>query len=413
MGVGHMGAIAAGESAGATNAVNPSMPAGRLPPVVASLCAMLLAGLPVAAWAANRAPQISGTPPISATIGRVYSFTPSASDPDRQTLRFRIKNKPAWAYFSTTTGRLRGTPKRAATYSNIVISVSDGRTTRSLPAFAIRVQAANRQPLISGTPGTVAYVGKTYSFTPRASDPDGQALRFSISNKPTWASFSSTTGRLSGWPRAASAGSRPKVVISVSDGIATKSLAPFEIAVAQSANRAPVISGSAVKSATVGQPYSFRPASSDPDGNPLQFSISNKPAWASFDVTNGTLYGTPSNAGTFNNVVISVSDGQAVAALTAFAITVTATSTRSVTLSWNPPTTNVDGTPLTTLSGFRVYYGTAPGQYGQTLPVPGPTLRSAVIEGLGTGRTWYFAVKAVADGGVESDYSREVSKSLP
>jgi hypothetical protein len=73
----------------------------------------------------------------------------------------------------------------------------------------------------------------------------------------------------------------------------------------------------------------------------------------------------------------------------------------------------VDGTPLTTLSGFRVYYGTAPGQYGQTLPVPGPTLRSAVIEGLGTGQTWYFAVKAVADGGVESDYSREVSKSLP
>jgi hypothetical protein len=28
------------------------------------------------------------------------------------------------------------------------------------------------------------------------------------------------------------------------------------------------------------------------------------------------------------------------------------------TLSWDPPTTNVDGTPLTDLAGYKVYYGT-------------------------------------------------------
>jgi hypothetical protein len=413
MGFGHVGAIATRESAGVTNAVNPSMPAGRFSPFFALLCALLFFSMPLAAAAANRAPQISGSAPTSAAIGKIYSFTPSASDPDRQTLKFRIKNKPAWAYFSTTTGRLRGTPRSAGTYSNIVISVTDGRISRSLPAFSIRVGAANRPPSISGTPKTVALVGRTYSFTPRASDPDGQSLRFSISNKPAWASFSSTTGRLSGWPRSASAASSSKVVISVSDGVATKSLAPFAIAVVRSENLVPVISGTAVRSATVGQPYSFRPVGSDPDGDPLRFSISNKPAWATFDVTNGTLYGTPSSAGTFSNVSISVSDGQASAGLSPFSITVAATATRAVTLSWTPPTTNVDGTPLTTLTGYRIHYGMAPGRYDQSVPVSSPALRSAVIEGLATGRTWYFAVKAIAGGGVESDYSREVSKALP
>jgi hypothetical protein len=169
-----------------------------------------------------------------------------------------------------------------------------------------------------------------------------------------------------------------------------------------------------VTSAKVGQPYSFKPTAEDADGDPLTFSIQNKPAWATFDTSDGTLYGTPTsaNVSTFANIVISVNDGEVSASLPAFAITVEAATTGSLTVSWVPPTQNTDGTPVTGLSGFRVSYGTASRQYDQSVLVSSPSLTSVVVEGLSPGTTWYFAVKSVNDTGVESEYTNEAVATL-
>ena len=85
-----------------------------------------------------------GTPPTAATVGKVYSFTPVGDDEDDDTLTFSIQNKPAWATFNTATGRLSGTPALAdvLTYSNIIISVSDGTTSVPLPSFNLAVVQA-------------------------------------------------------------------------------------------------------------------------------------------------------------------------------------------------------------------------------------------------------------------------------
>ncbi len=364
----------------------------------------------------NRAPVISGTPVLSATVGQPYSFRPTASDPDGDALTYSIQNRPVWATFDSANGTLSGTPGSSdvGTASNIVISVSDGKVSSSLPAFSITVQSTNRAPVISGTPSSSVTVGQAYSFTPTASDPDGQTLTFSIANKPSWATFSTTTGRLSGTPAASDAATYSNIAIAVSDGSATATLPAFSITVQPAANRAPVISGTPVVSATVGQPYSFRPTANDADGDALTFSIANKPVWATFDTANGTLYGTPAsaNVGTTSNIVISVSDGKVSSSLPAFAIAVAAPNLATVTLSWVPPTTNTDGTPVTGLSGFKVYYGTASGQYSQTLTVSGAATTSVVIEGLVRGNTWYFAVKAYNNSGSESVYSQEVSTTI-
>jgi len=177
-----------------------------------------------------------------------------------------------------------------------------------------------------------------------------------------------------------------------------------------STNSAPQISGSPAMVAQLGQPYTFQPEAQDADGDPLSFGIQNRPAWATFDSSNGRLHGTPActDAGTFSNVVISVSDGRSTAALPAFSIVV---GTPSVTVSWVPPATNTDGTPVTGLDGFGVYYGTASGQYSQFVAVPDPTKTSVCLSGLSTGIAWYFAVTAISSG-VESTFSIEASKLL-
>jgi hypothetical protein len=120
-----------------------------------------------------------------------------------------------------------------------LIRVSDGKATTSLSAFSIAVSAgssSNTAPRISGTPATSVGVGSAYSFTPSASDANGDALTFSVSNRPTWATFNTSTGRLSGTPTSAQAGSYSNIVIRVSDGKTTASLPAFSIAVSEVSN---------------------------------------------------------------------------------------------------------------------------------------------------------------------------------
>ena len=121
-------------------------------------------------------------------------------------------------------------------------------------------------------------------------------------------------------------------MISVSDGSASASLPAFAIAVSNATNRAPVISGTPPTSVTQGTAYSFQPTASDADGDPLTYSIANRPSWATFSTTTGRLQGTPtaSNVGTFSNIAISVSDGKVTANLPAFAIAVRTRIRRNV-----------------------------------------------------------------------------------
>jgi hypothetical protein len=131
----------------------------------------------------------------------------------------------------------------AGTHSNIRISVTDGNLTATLPAFSINVTgAANRAPTISGTPATTVSTDAAYDFQPTGSDPDGNTLTYSIANRPSWATFNSSTGRLSGTPTSANAGTYSNIEISVSDGSRSASLALFAITVVQSSSGSATLS---------------------------------------------------------------------------------------------------------------------------------------------------------------------------
>ena len=365
--------------------------------------------------AANRAPVIGGTPATSVVAGQTYSFQPTASDADGDALAYSITGRPSWATFNTQTGRLSGTPSASnvGSFNNVLISVSDGIAVSSLPAFSIRVDAANRAPAISGNPPTSVIAGQAYSFQPTASDADGDTLAYSITGRPSWASFNTQTGRLSGTPT--SAGTHGGIVISVDDGRATASLPAFTITVSAPppANRAPVISGNPPTSVLVDQAYDFRPTASDADANTLSFSIANKPSWANFDATAGRLWGTPdaADAGSWSGIRITVSDGTASASLASFTIVVEQVALGSVTLSWTPPTQNEDGSPLTNLRGFRIYYGMSAADLTTMVEIPNAGVTTAVVENLSPA-TWYFGVKAYTTDGVESSFSNVANKQI-
>ena len=111
----------------------------------------------------------------------------------------------------------------------------------------------------------------------------------------------------------------------------------------------------------------------------------------------------------YPNIVISVSDGTAQVALAAFSISVVATATGSALLSWNPPTQNADGSALTDLAGYRVYWGLTQNNLASSVTLGNPGLTSYVIDQL-TPATWYFATTALNSQGVESGLSNIASK---
>jgi Putative Ig domain len=391
---------------------------------VLAASATAILGLSISGLAhADQVPVISGSPKTSIPVKTEYYFDAYARDPDGKRIIYGIQNRPSWATFDSRRGVLKGTPSSTGTWSNIKISAWDGRLSALLPTFSITVTSSgssgssNRAPTISGSPATSVNAGNTYSFTPKGADADGNSLGYSITNRPSWASFSTSTGQLTGRPTSSHVGSYSNIRITVSDGKTTASLPAFAISVraATSTNSPPTISGSPARSVTAGNAYAFTPTASDPNGNTLTFSIANKPSWASFSTTTGRLSGTPSssNVGTYSNVTIRVSDGTSTVSLAAFSIAVNAVSSSNgaATLSWTPPTRNTDGSSLTNLSGYRIYYGTSSSALTKTISINSAGVTSYVVSDLSPA-TYYFAVSAVNSSGAESPRSSVASKAV-
>jgi hypothetical protein len=83
----------------------------------------------------------------------------------------------------------------------------------------------------------------------------------------------------------------------------------------------------------------------------------------------------------------------------------------SATLTWLQPTENTDGSPLTNLAGYKIYYGNSASALSNVIQVANPATLEYEISNLAAG-TWYFAVKAYTTGSVESALSSMASKTI-
>ena len=146
------------------------------------------------------------------------------------------------------------------------------RSFRSSPCCSLRsahLPPHRRSPARRPPPRKV---GVWYNFVATASDADGDALKFSILNKPSLGGVQHDQR-----PAVGHADQRQHRHVlehhhQVSDGTATASLPAFSITVtgATGTNRAPKISGTPPTTAKVGVWYNFRATASDPERRPAQ-----------------------------------------------------------------------------------------------------------------------------------------------
>lgn len=188
--------------------------------------------------------------------------------------------------------------------------------------------------------------------------------------------------------------------------------------------------GSGVKVGGVGAELEIRVPATNTERT-LRYYIGGWNSTAKLTVTlpNATTYtATMSSAGTYSKVVTIkfTADTASGAVLRvrftqtannvgsinvqAAALQAAATTSGSANLKWSAPTTNTNGTPLTDLAGYKIYWGKTQGQYTNSAKVGSSTLGYKVT-GLSAGR-WYFAVTALSASGAEGPPSNAISKDI-
>jgi len=144
----------------------------------------LLAGAVLAlsfATVTHASTTIFGTPATSVAATRYYGFQSWATDTDHLAVTYSITNKPSWATFDTKYGHLYGVPTAAnvGTYSNIVITASDGVSKASLPAFSIKVtgtSSGSGSGSTGGSGGTTTTGAATVNWNPPTQNTNGSTI---------------------------------------------------------------------------------------------------------------------------------------------------------------------------------------------------------------------------------------------
>jgi hypothetical protein len=179
-------------------------------------------------------------------------------------------------------------------------------------------------------------------------------------------------------------------------------------------NRAPTINQVGDEYARVGETYSFEPIAGDADGDPLMFTATNLPPWASIDPRTGRITGTPGpdDMGVYESISIVVADAARRAETSPFSITVVGDAGTGVaTLRWEAPPSKMDGSPLDDLAGYRILYGRSPDDLDNSVLINDPAITSYEFTTLGKG-LWYFSVVAVNSGGLEGPPTVITTKSI-
>ncbi|MDH5753268.1 MAG: putative Ig domain-containing protein, partial [Deltaproteobacteria bacterium] len=268
----------------------------------------------------NDAPVISGLPSSTATEDTEYTDTNiSSTDVDAGDTSSYSISGPSWLGIDPDTGALSGTPLNAHVGdNNFTVTVKDALNATDTLDFTINVSNTNDAPSLSGAPTPTATEDTEYTDSNISSVDDdvGDTKTFSISG-PAWLGINASTGVLIGTPLNTHVGDN-SFTVTVKDGSNATDTVDFIINVSNT-NDVPTISGAPDTTGATGTAYIFTPGGGDDDVtigiDTLEYSIFNKPGWASFDTASGTLSGTPTDAdipaignGIFSGIDICVTD---------------------------------------------------------------------------------------------------------
>ena len=243
----------------------------------------------------------------------------SASDVENDSLNWSVSSAAANGFASVVDGTVTYQPAPDFNGTDaFVVMVSDGTDSATI-AVSVTVNAVNDLPEITSSAITTATEGVEYSYAVLASDVEDDSLTFSLNTAPAGMSISSS-GVITWTP--ADGISTANVIVAVSDGSDSGSVTQsFTIAVTD-VNDAPVITSVAPTSVILGEEYTYTPSATDAENDSLTWSLTQKPAGMTINVTTGAISWTPAEAGSSGTVRLVANDGNSDSVAQTFVITV-------------------------------------------------------------------------------------------
>jgi len=270
---------------------------------------------------ANQPPTITSDPTqVAAILSKEWSYAVSAADPNGDSLTYRLDTAPPGMVLDNE-HVIRWTPSEEGSF-RVVVVVSDGRGGTTSQRFVIPVNVNAAPGILSDGP-MYAGVGKAFSYTIVAVDPERDPLEYSlvsiIRDEPDGPVVENpglqlNDNVLAGWtPASSDLGKRYTVTLQVTDdlGAAVTQSFTFEVVSNLLDPGTPSITSRPPWPAVVDQPWRYQLAADDPDGDGVQFSLVEGPAGMRFDdkgLEQRLLVWTPTEESDGVQVVIRVTD---------------------------------------------------------------------------------------------------------
>lgn len=272
----------------------------------------------------NDAPAITSTPPTAATETVALSYAPQATDAEGDAVTWSLVSGPAGA--TVVDGTFYWTPGYDAAGSQaVVLRATDSGGAHTDQSFTLLVADANRAPVFTLVPPTLAKALVPWTGPIAVVDSDGDSVDLVLVDAPAGMSLALMTGALVWSPTVADVGTHDISVMAV-DARGAVTWHRFILAVEPPDNRAPLITSlPAGSQADEAVPYVYQLEATDPDGDTLSFELVDAPAGAQISVLTGLISWMPTAAQAgLNSFRVRVSDGRGAWVEQAFAVQVRA-----------------------------------------------------------------------------------------
>jgi hypothetical protein len=276
---------------------------------------------------ANRLPTITSVPDTVTNLEKVYRYQLAGTDPDGDYLLWSLDSAPKGMVIDAKTGGLSWQPTSEQVGEHTVaVRVTDALGSYTGQEYSLKVTGINTPPAIVSIPATVAGVNGTYKYQAVGTDPENDALRYSLGTKPEGMKIDARTGLIEWIPSANAVGSH-EVEVLATDTQGAVGNQKFAVSVGTAAiNQPPAFVSTPVFAASLGSQYSYQVQATDPDGNTLTYQLLKAPAGMAINAATGLLTWDNPTAGN-HQIAVGAVDAGGLGAAQGFTLTARANST--------------------------------------------------------------------------------------
>lgn len=220
----------------------------------------------------------------------------------------------ACSYYNHVTIPSASLPVGSYTIRGAITGASGQADTSTLSLQVLPVTSGNHVPVIISTPVAQVNEGVAYSYDVDATDADGDAIVYSLTQAPSWIVINANTGMITGTAPQVTSDYEFIATVKASDGkdFDTQTFTiTVKNVIAPPVNHAPAVTSMPSMSVNEGTAYTYNVIATDADGNTLTYALAVAPSWLSINSATGVVSGTAPlvSANTNFPITVRVSDG--------------------------------------------------------------------------------------------------------